>query len=83
LPVTKIEIRWLKPPLQPKGPGFEHFLEFSFSFMNKMDKNKLPINNFLKLIYPRTILSIKTMFSKEQWVKLPRGTIMFPREKGA
>jgi len=43
-------MQWLKSPLQPIGHGFEHFLEFSFSFMNKMDKNKLHINNFFKLI---------------------------------
>jgi hypothetical protein len=46
--------------------------------MNKMDKNKLPINKFLKLITQK-----KIMFSNEQWFKMPEGTIMFPREKGA
>jgi hypothetical protein len=58
--------------------------------MNEMDKNKLSINNFSKLItqeqflkvnYSRTISSKRTMFSREQWLKLPKGTIMFPREK--
>jgi len=43
-------MQWLEPPLHSEGLGFEHFLKFSFSFTNEMDKNKLPINNSLKLI---------------------------------
>jgi hypothetical protein len=39
-------MQWLKSPLRPKGLKFEHFCELSFSFMNEMDENKLPLNKF-------------------------------------
>jgi hypothetical protein len=35
-------MQWLESPLQPRGPGFEPFLELSFSSTNKMDENKFP-----------------------------------------
>jgi len=32
----------LESPLQPKGLGFEPFLELTFSFTNEIDESKFP-----------------------------------------
>jgi hypothetical protein len=40
----------LKSPLQPKGLGFELFLELFFSYTNKTDENKLPLGKILTLV---------------------------------
>jgi hypothetical protein len=49
--------------LQSKGSGFEPFIEFSFSFKNKLDEKKLS-----KLVW---FFSKRTMFFGEQGHKLP------------
>jgi hypothetical protein len=42
-------MQWLKSPLKSKGPKFEPFPEFYFSFTNEMDQNKLSFDKKFNL----------------------------------
>ncbi len=39
----------LNPPFQPKGFGFDPFLDYFFLSFNEMDEEKYPLGNYFKL----------------------------------
>ncbi len=66
--------------LQPKVMGSNLFLNSLFHSHTKQ-MEMIALEQFFKISCPRTISLTRTMFPREQKFKLPRGTIMFLREK--
>jgi hypothetical protein len=48
-----------------------------------MDENKLYLGNFFKLVAQNNFFEENHVLREQGHIKLPQGTIMFPREKGA